>query len=289
MLTHATVWLENECPDVVAFAHALEWATRLGLTLYGVHIPGQNPGHPRAGQPSFARATREWWPERRLTGKSGDWTLDSCADACRRNGVEWVECDWLDAPPIDAGLSVIGQFLPNGWPESLLKTTGGGAAAFTLFCSPEWAPLRRVLILNNTRRADSDYLRRAAVVCSLFSAAAAVLTTAPSEFEARQGQEFARRVLDAEGQAADYDYAAGCELHTAIQVEATCRRCSHVFVDGGALSARRRFGFAAGQALASHLSRSLTVLTFPEGASIGFKRPDFDRSARMTETTQHGQ
>jgi hypothetical protein len=221
-----------------------------------------------------------------LAGRSDECTLASCAEACRLNGVEWVERDGLGLPALETGLNVIGQFLPNDIRDMLLKRTCGGAAAFALICSPEWTPLRRVLLFNDARRADGTYLRRAAGACSVFDAAAVVLTIAPSEEDAQRGQQFARNVLEAEGVSADYDYAAACDLHTAIQVEATCRRCSHVFINGATVSPPRRWGLGAGQPLTSHLSRSLTLLTFPEQPATAAHGWLPARQARNIEVTQ---
>jgi hypothetical protein len=102
--------------------------------------------------------------------------------------------------------------------------------------------------------------------------ASTVLTIARNERSARLGQEAAEHEIDVELQSAQFDYVAGCDIHTAIQIEANCRRCTHVLVETEPAHLRQGW-FAKGQLDPSQLSRSLTFLILPKSGSLLEREP----------------
>src|SRR5437899_3238443 len=77
--------------------------------------------------------------------------------------------------------------------------------------------------------------------CGLFQTVPIVLTVAATERMARIRQRFAEDVLTDERVTAQFDSVVSCSLHAAVQLEAHCRRCSHVFLTQESAAPRRRW------------------------------------------------
>lgn len=168
-----------------------------------------------------------------------------------------------DEPP-GPRLGVIGRDLPLAWRESLLRWSLTKRDLATLVPPEEWAPGRRALVLNPTEPAARGFLRNAVGVCRLLRSEPVVLTVAANRREALRRQEAAAAVLDGHGETATLDWVAGCTLPTALTLEAHCRQCSFVFVDGREAVPRRRWLWREPPLQLSELSRWLAFLTLPE-------------------------
>lgn len=217
MFQYVAVWLDGLSPGRGAFVHALEWASRLRLPLRGV---------------AFS-APRD---------------LSVYTEACNRKGVSWelaVRQENLYLGVEDflgpLCLCVFGQALPPRLREYLLRCSLEGQQTATLVCPDEAAPLSRVLVLNQGRGPAHSFLTATARLCRLFQAIPAVLTVARSEAEARFRQQAAQALFARHGFPGDFDFLVGCDLRTAVSLEARCRRCSHVFVEREKASAWRRW------------------------------------------------
>jgi hypothetical protein len=206
MFQHVSVWLDGLSPDQGAFVHALEWASRLRLPLRGAFSPMRD--------------------------------LSPYAEACHRKGVSWEVAVRQENPYLGVedffgplGLCVFGQALPPRLREYLLRCSLEGKQTATLVCPDAGAPLSRVLVLNQGRDPAHSFLTSTARLCRVFQATPVVLTVARSEAEARLRQQAAQTLFTAHSLPGDFDFLVGCDLRTAVSLEARCRRCSHVFVE----------------------------------------------------------
>jgi hypothetical protein len=231
MFRQVIVWLEYKSPDIATFVHALYWAERLHLPLHCIPIAGSRLD--AGSKPAFEHRLPPFpsWPPLRLANSSRTWRLDDCAESCRLNGVEWIIRDRLGVTSVAQSFNVIGRALPGGVRQELLERVLRDDRAGALVCSSDWTPMQRVLLLNDARHSNPSFVRHCAGLCCLFRASLSVLTFATTETEAQCSQQAVKNLLAAEGQLAQFDYAAGCDLATIVRVEALCRRCSHVFLD----------------------------------------------------------
>jgi hypothetical protein len=222
MFDRVSVWLDELAPEGGAFAHALEWATRLGLPLHGVVLSSARGQTAGPGQPPA--------PEVR--------TLQSCAESCRRQHVSWEGAVWQAAPALgvrdflSAGsLCVYGQSLPAARREELLYWSSRSPAAAALVCTDAWSPLGRILLLNQGQEPRNTFLAVAGRICRAFRAVPVVLTVARSEAAARSRQRLAQESFAAQQLTGDFDFVVGCDVRAAVALEAHCRRCTHVILE----------------------------------------------------------
>jgi K+-sensing histidine kinase KdpD len=101
----------------------------------------------------------------------------------------------------------------------------------TLICAPEWQPMERVLVLDQSAAPATIYMTTVARLCRAFHCTPVVLTVARSEKVARQRQYLAEQALAAEELTGDFDVVIGCEVRAAVALAAQCRRCTHVVVE----------------------------------------------------------
>jgi hypothetical protein len=221
MLQCVSVWLDERAPQQGAFAHALEWASRLRLPLRGITAA---PAHP---------------PRR---------VLPACAEACVRENIAWDSLAWQGPPArwvreclSPADLCVVGPTAPEGLRAELLQRERPGNPSAALLCSANWSPLGRVLVLNPGCAAGGPFLASVVSICRAFQVTPVVLTVARSEREARARQEQAQAVFASQGLVGDFDLMVGCDVRTAVGLEARGRRCSHVFVAWPSASPWRRW------------------------------------------------
>src|SRR5579859_6903418 len=123
MFSRVSVWLDELAPEGGAFAHALEWATRLALPLHGVVLCPTRVQMAGTGQRLVPQAR----------------TLQSCAESCRRQHVAWEGAVWQAAPALcvrnfltEGSLCVYGQSLPAAQREELLYWSLRSPAAGSL-------------------------------------------------------------------------------------------------------------------------------------------------------------
>jgi hypothetical protein len=272
-MRHVSVWLDDTAPERGAFAHALEWAGRLGLPLEGITSTVRIWGG--------RMATKTGDPARRPPDAT-PWMvpaekLDACAAACLRRGVSWDVAPWQGG--LESGveqflrpveLCVFGDALPQALKEQLLRRSLDRRDTSVLVCPRSWQPLSRVLILHEHRDSELHFLDAAAQICRAFQVSPVILTVARSEREARLRQRSAQERLDGCGQPADFDFVVGCDVRTAVACVARWRRCSHVFVERESAPPwwRRLRGDALQQLFG--LSDALTFLALP---SVGQPAP----------------
>jgi hypothetical protein len=233
-LRHAAVWLDELAPEGGAFAHAVEWASRLGLSLHGVTSTLRMWG---------GRLTSLPWS---AGGRADDATpcvlpaekLEACATACARRGVPWNASLWQG--PLVSGidqflrpleLCIFGDALPPRLKEQLLRQSLHSPDSSVLVCPRSWQPVARVLVLHEHRNPANHFLDAAAEVCHAFGTIPVVLTVARTEREARLRRRFAEERFGSRRQAADFDCIIGCDVRTAVAWVARWRRCSHIFVE----------------------------------------------------------
>jgi hypothetical protein len=237
------VWLDGLAPEKGTFAHALEWASRLGLPLRAAVVP---PASRAKGLEAGAAPAEQ---------------LAACAAACARKGVPWDGSLWQDPPASKAGrllrpqeLAVVADALP---PAQV-------AAAPVLLCPRAWQPASRVLVLHEPRESGDCFLEAAADVCRSLGVTPVVLTVARSESEAWEGQRVAEAIFRASGLAADFDLIAGCDVASAAAGAARWRRCSHVFLERRPLSPWQRWFQGDTMSRLRVLSAACALLVLPD-------------------------
>lgn len=226
-----SVWLDDMAPTRGAFAHALEWASKLRLPLHGITSGLKTRSHLGSAQHS-----RSVYP----LSEAGDFgapidLVDACAHACFRAGVRWdTDQDLkqkgvaIDSVPQSTELCVVGEALPALLRERLLHYSL--ETLQTVLVSPRtWRSASRALLVHRGDPAGR-FLRNAADVCYAIGIPAIVLTVARSEIEARRLQHQAERVVASYELPFDFDFIVGCDVRTAVASVARWRRCSHVFV-----------------------------------------------------------
>ncbi len=227
-LQRVSVWLDALAPGQAAFAHALDWAGRLGLPLRAIAARDQGPADRLGGEAVVECDT--------LDGDAAP-LVRACAATCRRPGVPLDALTWRGRPEAavrtllgPAELCVLGDGLPTRLKGLLLRESLQRPLTPALICPAPWAPVSRLLVL--LRHADpvGGFLAAAAEVCRRFDARPVVLTVARTDSEARRRQAAAEAVLAAQGLAADFDAAVGGDARTAVAWAARWRRCSHVVV-----------------------------------------------------------
>jgi hypothetical protein len=263
MFQQVSVWLDGSPSDRGAFGHALEWASRLRLPLHALAKLTSRSGEDRTG------------------------ALKEYAQACARKEISWdvvvsQEAQALCAQEFFAPLRlcVFGQSLPTTLREELLWWSLHTAQVATLVCPTTWAPLSRVLLLNQWRAPAGSFLTNAARVCRAFRLTPVVLTVARTEAEARLRQRDAEDVFAAHDLSGDFDFLVGCEVRAAVSLEARCRRCSHVFLERQ--NAKSWWRWLRGDAFQELLgiSDSLAFLALP---GSGFLAPGGEPSRNPDE------
>jgi hypothetical protein len=286
-LQHVSVWLDELAPERGAFAHALEWAAHLRLSLYGITSTLGTWGGRLAGH-------RKLLESGTLDGAPGvvpSVKVAACASACARQGVSWnlSPGDGPLAGGIDpllrpVELCAFGDALPRPWKDLLLRQSLRSPDSAVLVCAKSWQPVSRVLILNEEREPGNNFLDISAEICQAFGVAPVVLSVARFEREARLRQRFAEERFAARGQDAAFDFIAGCDARSAVAWVARWRRCSHVFVERAAAPPWWRW--LRGDTLQQlfGLSDSLTFLALP---GAGRPRPSLSENrASSAETDQ---
>ncbi len=261
MFSFVNIWLQDWSPDFAAFMHALEWAIRLRLPIRAVRVKnGLGSGQPRKIASSLASC--DPWPPVRLPDLNRGFTPDIFSEICGLNNVE-LHVEEKGTPDLDRGLNVVSAYLPAKLRESLI-TRAIREQAGLLLCSAEWKSVQRPMLLNDSQRQDQSFFHMAAEICSLFQVTPIVLTIGPTESDAHRGQQFARHTMADEGQVAQYDYAAHCDLNSVVELEAHCRRSAHLFVSNHTASSKRRWPRNEPVLPVLTLSRFLTVLVLRE-------------------------
>jgi hypothetical protein len=251
VMRRVSVWLDDLAPERGAFAHALEWASRLALPLHGTAATPPAWGGRMA---DYHRAEAD--------------RLEACAAACARRGVSWTASPWQGPLADGVGLRVFGDALPPQLKQELLHRRD----AAVLMCPRSWEPVSRVLVLHEHRDPDHRFLDAATRLCHAFDTTPVVLTVARTEREARLRQQAAEERLGARRQPADFDCIVGCEVRSAVAWVARWRRCSHVFV--GRESAPPWWRWPRGDTLRrlAGLSDALPLLGLP-GAGLALPSP----------------
>jgi hypothetical protein len=258
MLTHVSVWLDELAPEQGAFAHALQWASSLGLPLRGALWSGKGPAAKGGNQLLISQERLE---------EQGH-VLKACATACARKGVPWEGFQWEAAPALCAGeffkpnqLCVFGHFLDELVRQALLYGSLRSLQTAILICPKTWAPWSRVVVVDQGHHPASTYLVSAARLCRALRAEPVVLSVARSEKEARLRQQLAETLFAAETVPATFDFVVGYEVQVAVALAVRCRRCSHVVIERQSAPAWRRWfrGDLIRQLL--RLSNSLTLLS----------------------------
>jgi hypothetical protein len=224
-IREVVVWLDESAPDSGAFRHALDWASRLEVSLRGVLADEQH-----------RRLATDWRSE--ATGKEASGLLAACEAACRYASVPWQQSvchgpvtanvGWFLQP---TALAVVGSTLAEGAKDALLGQATHGPAFPVLVCPQTWQPLERVLVLHQDGPAVATFLDAMAELCGTLRLTPVVLTVARRERAALTGQRTAQAIWSAHGYPADFDMLVGCKVQTAVASVARWRRCSHVFVE----------------------------------------------------------
>jgi hypothetical protein len=263
-----SVWLDESAPGRGAFAQAVQWASRLGLSLR-VCVPAEERWRrlPADGEP------QTYGPQADL--------LAACQAACASLNVP-TEQVLLEGPVArgveqflrPATLCVFGSALSDTAKVELMRQSLlNGAVPFLVCPQTSWA-LSRVLVVQQRGASGNYFLESAARLCGALRVTVVVLTVAGSEREAAAAESAARAVWAARGPAAEFDVAIGCELRGAVASVAQWRRCTHLFVERQRASPWRRwlrrdtFGSLLG------LSDSLSVLALPPLAEVGGQRSE---------------
>jgi hypothetical protein len=263
-----SVWLDDLAPERGAFAHAVEWASCLGLPLHAVtsslggvcagssRSPGKHPTP--SGEPASCAVSAE--------------KLEACAEVCARKGVSWDACV-LDGPlnlevehflrPVE--LCVFGDVLLRPLKEELLRRSLWSPQTSVLVCPRTWRPFARALVLNQHGESGNNFLESVIQLCLAFRITPVVLTVARSEGKARWHQQFAEKTFAEHGLPAYFDFVVGYNIRTAVASVACWRRCSHVFVERGNASTWWRWLRGDTMERLLGLSDSLTFLVLPSG------------------------
>ncbi len=244
---HVSVWLDDEAPGGGAFAHALEWAARLGL-----------------GLQRFTAA---------LEGASLPEKVQACESACRGKGVPWEAC--AGQGPLSSavreslaagGLCVFGHSLPHRLKTLLLRESRQGTRAGVLVCPNSWRPVSRILVLNLRPEGAGAFLPSAVALCRAFQVEPVVLTVARSGRDAQERQRAAEKMFAAQRWPADFDFIAGCDVPTAVTRAAHWRRCTHIFLERQGNPGWRRWLHGDTLERLLGVSESLTFLALPGAA-----------------------
>jgi hypothetical protein len=273
-IREVAVWLDESAPESGAFRHALDWASRLGVSLRGVLADEQ---HRRLATDRRSEAT----------GKESSAFLAACQAACRSARVPWEQS--LCPGPVTqvvgrflqpTALGVFGSALAEGVKDALLRESLHGPTVPVLVCPQTWQPLERVLVLHQDGPAVASFLDAMAEVCGTLGVTPVVLTVARKERAALAGQQSAMAIWSARGYPADFDMLVGCKVQTAVTSVARWRRCSHVFVERGHTSPWWRWLRADSLGRLLELSDSFPFLVFPSE-----KTADAAREAALTLRT----
>jgi hypothetical protein len=244
-----SVWLDALAPERGAFAHASEWAARLGVPLHGVI----GPAPPRTADTASVK------------------TIAACDAACVRRGISWDTEHLAESTRQATGffketeLAAFSAALPSTEREQLLSESESQEGSAVMVCSTACNAHARALILQ--QGSEIAFLERVVPFCRVLAAPPIVLTHARSERLASERQELAREIFYRHALDAEFDLIAGCELQTAVGWVTHARGCSSVIVERECLPSWRRWfrGDTARRLLA--LADRLTIIALP-GSSI---------------------
>jgi hypothetical protein len=235
---------EQAAPAQGAFAHALEWASRLALPLRALLFPASTPA-----------------------------TVEQCARACAERGVLWDASVWRGAFTRGvedflrpAELCVFGDALPLPLKGELLRRALDSGSTSLLVCPGSWSPASRVLILNQHREPWHCFLDHAFTLCRTLALTPVILTVARSERAARRGQQSAEERAARQGLHADFDFVVGWDVPTAVSRVARWRRCTHVFAERPPAASWWSYLRGDPTARLLGLSGALTLLLLPGAA-----------------------
>lgn len=166
-------------------------------------------------------------------------------------------------------LFAFGRALPAAQKKDLLQEALREDAPAALVCPDAWAPLSRVLVVDQGNPPDGGFLETAVELCRCFQAEPIVLTATRSEQAARLCQRAAREVFRRRGVDADFDFVAGAEVGEAVRGVARWRRCQLVVIERDAGPAWWRWlrGRAVEELLGS--AEPITVLALPSRLVVG--------------------
>jgi hypothetical protein len=239
------VVLDKLAPGQGAFAYALEWASRLGLSLGGIRVPGEGPG-----------------------------AADGLAAACAGRGVCWEGVHREAAPATLAGkaapldLLVLGPGVPAGERKRWLR--GGFAGAAVHVCPARWQPWTRALLLDEEGAAAGSFLAGALALCRRLRLKAVVLTVARSERHGRLRQENLQKALAAGPETdCDWDLLIGEEIRRAVSHVARWRRCQLVMAERPAAPPWWRWWHGGFAEKLVGLAGELSCLALPGTAAHG--------------------
>jgi hypothetical protein len=197
-LKQVAVWLERFDPCSAAFSHALEWASRLGLSLC-----------------PFALTNGQL-----LT----DASKEACAEVCARKGVPWSPAQ----PSYSQCLWVLGAALPEAAKERLLRDSFLQPDLPIMVCSAGYQPPRRILVVHENRDPNDRFLNSVGHICRAWQATPVVLTVGGTLREIQARQRFAEEAFARLGLAAYFDSIVGSDARRIAIRVAGWRRCSHV-------------------------------------------------------------
>jgi hypothetical protein len=264
------VLLDQLSPDQGAFAHALNWAERLELSIRGLLGPGwssmgkdRNQASQKASGSGEAISlpTARAEEGRRMTND----LIAACAAACGRR-VPWEGCPGevqaADRLPNELGpgeLLVRGSAWPAGHEREERRQT-------VLVCPPVWKGCDRALVLDEDSSGGDSYLISAVELCQSLRAEPFVLTVSRSPRAAWRRQQAARAALARSGRLCALDSVIGAEVGAAVAHVARWRRCPLVLTQRRAAVWWRWWrGDTADKLLG--LTGDVALLTFP-GAGV---------------------
>jgi hypothetical protein len=242
--------LDEAAPAGGAFAHAADWAGRLGCSLRLMVPPGQQLSHD----------TGE-------TRSSVD-PVDACVEKAKALR---LRCELVpragspsraDTEAGAADLLVLRAQTPLV-PVCLAQTENVPAM---LVCPAVWSPPSRFLLVDDGQPEADCYIRQALELCRQLRVIPILLTWAPSERAARQRQNKFRRLLDV-GAVAVCDTMVGGDVRAAVGGVARWRKCQSVVTQRGPANRWFRWLRTSMPEQLLDLADSLALLALP-GADI---------------------
>jgi hypothetical protein len=270
-LRQVSVWLDDWSPEGVAFAHALQWASRLRLPIRAI-IPSRGTcTTPRLRDREKDPATVGVPLECALLTDR----LDVLAAACESRSVAWDASLWHGSVALGVDLfvrpgelCVVGQDMQPGIKGAILQRSLHSPETAVLVCSRFSQAFSRVLILHEHCDRGNQFLDHAAQFCRVLQVAPVILTVARSRSAEQRCRQFAGKVLGRYQLAAEHDFMTGCDARTAVACMSRWRRCSHVVVEKRESPLWRRWLRKETMERVLGLSESLTIVGLPGALSL---------------------
>lgn len=268
-LQHVSAWLEELTPKRGAFVHAVEWACRLDLPLHGLVTTRGNGLGPKA----FPLRAPIAVPVR--PGPSAPDNFEACAAVCRQKGIAWELAFWQGAlkPGVEhflrpTDLCIFDSTLAPELKNQLLRKSLRSRPTSILVCPATCKPVPRVLVLAPRSDSAPRFLHNVAEICKALATAPVVLTVADSAAQARAQQQQAEKTFATQAVPADFDFAVGCDVDTAVTRVARWRDCTHLFLEQQQASPWRRWFPGNTVERLFRLSDKLAILALPAAPTI---------------------